>query len=232
MDANSLKCGAAVNATKSDLNVAKMPPKSSTTQEVVAKKTAPTAKDMIPTGVIDDIKNVNPTQQKKANRTKKGVPSRARNPPAIVHNRKNYPYGAAVSINGKHFDKKKWPHKREAPTLLGINQNPYHYDGKEAEEIDETSEAFVTFVVSGHYQWKETDMLNTVSGKYKKNLLNIISFPPRDTKPIKYRGKTDPLRHFVKGHGKWDLRNHKNPCIDCGSPWCEFKKHKKMWKKL
>ena len=71
-----------------------------------------------------------------------------------------------------------------------------------------------------------------MSGKYKKHLLNIISFPPRDTKPIQYRGKTDPLRHFVKGHGKWDLRNHKNPCIDYGSPWCEFKKHKKDVEKI
>ena len=156
----------------------------------------------------------------------------ARNPPAIVHNRKKFPYGAAVSINGKHFDKEKWPHKRQAPTLLGIIQNPFHHDGKEAETIDEKSEAFVTFVVSGHYKWKETAMLNTVSGKYKKHLLKIISFPPRDTKPMKYRGKTDPLRHFVKGHGKWDLRNHKNPCMDCGSPWCEYKKHKKDVEKI
>ena len=142
------------------------------------------------------------------------------------------PYDSAVSINGKHFDKQKWPHKHEASTSLRIIQNPYHHDGREEEEIDERLESYVTFVVSGHYEWKETDKLNTVSGKYKKNLLNIISYPPRDTKPIRYRGKTDPLRHFVKSNGKWDLRNHQNPCLGCGSPWCEFKNTEKKWKKL
>ena len=56
IDPDALKCTAAANATESDRNVAKMPPKSSSTQESVAKKPAPTANDIIPTGVIGDIK--------------------------------------------------------------------------------------------------------------------------------------------------------------------------------
>ena len=149
----------------------------------------------------------------------------------IVHNCKEFPYGSAVSINGRDFDQHKWPDKNEAPALLRIIQNPDHHNGREAEEINEETESFVIFVVLGHYEWNDTAMLNTVSGKFNNDLLNIISYPPRDTKLIRYRGKTDPLRHFVKGHGKWDLRNHQNPCLRCGSPWCEYKRNKKEIKK-
>ena len=107
--------------------------------------------------------------------------------------------------------------------LLGIIQNPAHHDGLEAEELNEETQFFVTFVLSGHYEWNVTAMLYTVSGKFDNDLLYIIFYSPSDTKPIKYRDKTDPLRHFVKGHGKWDLPNHQNPCLGCGSPWCEYK---------
>ena len=56
MDAELLKCGESLNASKSELHVAKMPAKKSTPQEVHPEKPAPTANDMIKTGVIDDIK--------------------------------------------------------------------------------------------------------------------------------------------------------------------------------
>ena len=62
------------------------------------------------------------------------------------------PYDSAVSINGKHFDKQKWSHKHEAPTLLEIIQNPDHHDGREAEEIDERLESYVTYIE--YSKWK------------------------------------------------------------------------------
>ena len=72
-----------------------------------------------------------------------------------------------------------------------------------------------------------------ISRKYKDECLNIICYPPEDEKPIKYRGKYDPLRHFVKGNGRWEIRNHhQNPCMGCALPWCEFKKHKKVIEKI
>ena len=146
-------------------------------------------------------------QSNKAN-TKKGTREKSDISSKIVHNSKKFPYGTAVSMNGFYFDHHKWPDKNEAPTLLGIIQNPTHHDGPEAEDLDEQNQSYVTFVLSGHCEWNDTAMLNTVSGTFDNEFLYTISYPPRETKAMKYRGKTDPLRHFVKGHGKWDLRNH------------------------
>ena len=69
-----------------------------------------------------------------------------------MHNRKEFPYGSAVSINGRDFNHHKWPDKNETPTLLEIIQNPDHHDGREAEELNEETESFVTFFVLGHYE--------------------------------------------------------------------------------
>ena len=115
------------------------------------------------------------------------------NPSKIIHNHKEFSYGSAVSINGRDLGKQKWADKNETPPLLGIIQNPDHYDAREAEEIDEKLESYVTFVMSGYYEWNDTDMLNTVSGKFNNDLLNIIPYSPRDTKPIRYRGPSSPF---------------------------------------
>ena len=123
------------------------------------------------------------------------------NPSKIIHNHKEFSYGSAVSINGRDLGKQKWADKNETPPLLGIIQNPDHYDAREAEEIDEKLESYVTFVMSGYYEWNNTDMLNTVSGKFNNDLLYIISYPPMDAKPIKYRGKTDILRQRSRQMG-------------------------------
>jgi hypothetical protein len=64
-DPNTLKCAGAPKATESNINVAKMPPKSSSMQESVAHKPAPTASDLIPTGDIGDVLNAVPKQKKR-----------------------------------------------------------------------------------------------------------------------------------------------------------------------
>ena len=212
----------------SDKNVARMP-----NQEVAGVK-QPTPIWNLPQNnrdtpskppAVDDSPKKKASKATKA-KSKKDTTKKADIPSKIVHNRKQFPYGTAVSMNGYYFDHTKWPKKIEAPTLLGIIQNPTHHDGPAAEELNEQNESYVTFVLSGHCEWNDTAMLNTVSGSFDNEYLYVIAYPPRDTKPIKYRGKTDPLRHFVKGHGQCDLRNHKYPCLGCGSPWCEYKKNK------
>ena len=64
-DPNALKCAGAPKETDRNINVAKMPPKSYTTQESVAHKPAPTASDLIPTGDIGDVLNAVPKQKKR-----------------------------------------------------------------------------------------------------------------------------------------------------------------------
>ena len=146
----------------------------------------------------------------------------------ILQNRREFPYGSIVSINGRDMDDYTWKDRREAPTFLGIVQNPDHHDGREAASIDLTCESYVTFVTAGHYEWLDTKLSNTLSGVFDDASLNFISFPPTNDKRMRYHGPMDPLRHFEKVDGKWSFRKHKNPCFQCGSPWCKFKKHHKM----
>ena len=146
----------------------------------------------------------------------------------IFENRSEFPYGSVVSINGMHMDGSRWDSVHDAPTFLGIVQNPYNHDGWEAENINEDTESYVTFALYGHYKWDPNDMNNHLSGKFEDTYLNIISLPPNDTKPRRNFGDKDPLRHFEKGEGEWVFKNHKNACETCGSPWCKLKKNKKV----
>ena len=57
--------------------------------------------------------------------------------PKIVHNRRKFPYGSIVSINGRDMDEFKQTNRLEASTFLGIIQNPDHHYGPKAEEINE-----------------------------------------------------------------------------------------------
>ena len=100
------------------------------------------------------------------------------------------------------------------------------HEGKEVESIDETCESYVTFNLSGHYEWLNTQILNVVSGVFNDECLSSISFPPTNTKKMKYKGERGLFRHFEKENGEWTFINHKNPCLQCASPWCKFKKNK------
>ena len=46
----------------------------------------------------------------------------------------------------------RWDNRKNAPTFIGIIQDPFHHDGREAESIDETCESMVTFALAGHYE--------------------------------------------------------------------------------
>ena len=94
----------------------------------------------------------------------------------IVQNRREFPYGSIVSINGRDMDDYTWKDRREAPTFLGIVQNPDHHDGREAASIDLTCESYVTFVTAGHYEWLDTKLLNTLSGVLTTQHLTSFHF--------------------------------------------------------
>ena len=77
--------------------------------------------------------------------------------------------------------------RNEASTFLCIVKNPNHYDSA---EIDEDLKLYVTLVLAGYYLWLDSDMMNTMSGKYRYECLNIISYSPQNKNPIKYREST------------------------------------------
>ena len=93
----------------------------------------------------DTVKNINRTLE-----TRHETSNKDRKRTKIVQNRREFPYGSIVSINGRDMDDYTWKDRREAPTFLGIVQNPDHHDGRETESIDFTCELYVTFVTSGH----------------------------------------------------------------------------------
>ena len=143
----------------------------------------------------------------------------------ILQNKVEFPYGTVVSINGKDMHDARWTDRDQAPTFIGIVENPRHHDGKEAESIDEDYESMVTFALAGHYEWLDTELLNTMTGVFNDETLNLISLPTQNDKKLKYRGEKDPMRNIDKQDGKYVIRKHKNPCMACGSPWCKFKKN-------
>ena len=107
------------------------------------------------------------------------------------------------------MDDSKWESVDDAPTFLGIVQDPFHHDGWDAEDIDEETESYVTFALYGHYEWDPNDMMNHSNGKFEDMYLNIIAYPPTDNKLRRNFGDKDPLRHFEKGDGKWVFKTIK-----------------------
>ena len=144
----------------------------------------------------------------------------------IIQNKVEFPYGTVVSINGRNMHDARWSDHNNSPTFIGIVQNPRHHDGREAESIDESCESMVTFALAGHYEWLDTELLNTMTGVFNDEFLNLISLPTNNDKKLKYRGEKDPMRNIDKQNGKYVIRKHKNPCMGCGSPWCKLKKNR------
>ena len=95
----------------------------------------------------------------------------------IIENRREFSYGSIVAINGRDMDEYNRKDRKEAPTFLGIVQNPE----REAESIDRTCESYVTFVTFGHYEWLDTKMLNTLVFSMMRHLTSS-RFHPHTTK--------------------------------------------------
>ena len=75
------------------------------------------------------------------------------------------------------MDECRWVNRNDAPTFVGIAQNPCHHDGREAESIDEFCESMINFALAGHYEWLDTDVLNIMSGVFNDESLNMITLP-------------------------------------------------------
>ena len=53
-----------------------------------------------------------------------------------MENRREFPYGSVVSLNGCDMDEFSWKDKYEVRILLEIVQNPHHYNDRQAKEIN------------------------------------------------------------------------------------------------
>ena len=82
------------------------------------------------------------------------------------------------------------------PIFYEVVGNPYHFDCKDAENIDEKRESMVTFVLNGHYEWLDSDLLNVMSYKYANRTLQIVSYPPVHPTKSRYKRDTSPMRDF------------------------------------
>ena len=47
-----------------------------------------------------------------------------------------FPFGSDVAINGTDMDEYRWKDRKQAPIFYGVVGNPYHFDCKDAENID------------------------------------------------------------------------------------------------
>ena len=144
----------------------------------------------------------------------------------IVHNWTEFPYRSIIAISGLDMDEARWSDRNEAPEFYGVVGNPDHFDGNEAETIDENDEYMVTFVLNGHYKWLDSDLLNVMSYKYRNDTLQIVSYPPPNNKQSRFSGKKGPMRDFEKTDGRWTIINHRDSCLTCASPWYRYKNNK------
>ena len=101
---------------------------------------------------------------------------------SILENKKEFPLECVVSINGRDMNEYRWVDRNDAPIFTGIVQDPFHHDGREAESIDESCESMVTFVLTDHYEWLDTNVLNVMSGVFNDVPLNMIAILPKDYK--------------------------------------------------
>ena len=90
----------------------------------------------------------------------------------------------------------------------------------------------VTFVLNGHYEWLDSDILNVMSHKIANDTLFMVSYPPRNDTKTHFKGEGDPMRNFEKSDGKWRSVNQQTPCLTCASPWCKYKLNKNTVKSI
>ena len=145
----------------------------------------------------------------------------------ITENWMKFPFASVVAINGTDMDEFRWKDRKQAPIFYGVVGNPYHFDCKDAENIDEKRESMVTFVLNGHYEWLDSDLLNVMSYKYANRTLQIVSYPPVNPTKSRYKRDTSPMRDFQNTEGKWTIINHHDACLTCASPWCLYMNNKK-----
>ena len=54
----------------------------------------------------------------------------------ITENWTKFPFGSVVAINGTDMDEYRWKQRNQAPIFYGVVGNPYHFDCKDAQNIN------------------------------------------------------------------------------------------------
>ena len=137
--------------------------------------------------------------------------------------KREFPYHSIVKCNGADIDEGKWWKKKDSPYFYGVVQNPRHYDYEVVGEVKE-GESNVIFVMSGEYQWLDTNKPNVKQVTVSDEVLSLCYGP---LEPKTENDEQDNCKKwFEKDSHGWVVKNHENPCLGCGSPWCLYKKHK------
>ena len=157
---------------------------------------------------------VSPTKSVKSFETK--LETNAINVPTV---KLEFPHGAIVSINGCDMDNSRWSIRNDAPTFYGCVENPKDYSCADAKKIS-SNESFVTFVVSGEYEWYDRNHSNVLQSNYIHGYLTLCSYPPKDTVETVPYGEDNFTKWFEKTNTGWRVKIHDAPCYGCGSPWC------------
>ena len=166
----------------------------------------------------DHISVVTPDKNHKIQNLKErpSIVTSAKNEPVV---KLEYPYGSIVSINGYDLDNSKWPVKKDAPTFFGCVEVPGNFKCEDADNIKD-DESFISFVVSGEYEWYDKNQPNVLQSTYRHRYLTLCSHPPKnmvDTVPF---GEDDFTKWFTKTLDGWRVKVFEAPCYGCGSPWC------------
>ena len=134
-------------------------------------------------------------------------------------NNNYFPKGSIVYINGFDLSFNKYKSRSSAPRFYGCVQNPSDHDHEDARYVKE-SEAYVSFVLAGEFEWYDKNKPNAITGAYPKSLLTLCAFPPGDCSGAGLCSEENFLKLFDKKDGKWNIKIHEDPCYGCGPPWC------------
>ena len=108
-----------------------------------------------------------------------------------------FPIGSIVSINGKDMDSGRWPTRKDAPRFHGVVKDPSNFDTPDAFDMN-AHKLYVSFVVSGEYEWYNWNSSNVLQSNYDHKFLNLLSNPPTDTVYTKLYDEYNHMRWFIK----------------------------------
>ena len=141
-------------------------------------------------------------------------------------------HGSIVSTNGFDLRDGRWNTRKNAPTLYGTVDNPSDYDHKKAKNLKE-DESLVSFVLSGESEWLDKNKPNVTQTPIKNAKLTLLNLPPTNNVDTPPQDEDDHTKWFTKAiRGRWTVKDHYDPCINCASPWCTLKNDRAALTKL
>ena len=146
-----------------------------------------------------------------------------------------YPYGCLVSINGTKVNPYLWRDSKKAPTYYGVVENPKEVNDIKAAFLDD-DKSWVTFVASGHQEWTNGEVTNTVRDNFSLIDLTLEKLPPNERTSMNSEADEHFLKWFeptkIGSKYKWSVKKLPNPCDRCGSPFCLHHNHKRILNKV